>query len=137
MKKMDSGRTIGGRFTGVVVMALFALMCAQAEAAARPNHLQVSRSKTLRYDVTALANPAATQKLYTRLRIAAKQMCELPGDEHSNGIAAAACERAAVASAVAEVNHESLTVLHRAHTQRATPVVNAWMQAPTPCKQCG
>ena len=137
MKKIDGDRAVGGRFMGVVVAALFALVCASAEAASNTSDAQFSRSKTLRYSGAALDNPAAVQKLYTRLRIAAKQMCERQGDEHSNGVAAASCERAAMATAVAEVNRDSLTALHRARTQHATPVMNAWLQTPTPCKQCG
>jgi len=133
VKKFDSGR---GHLVCAAVTALFALVCAQAQASVSVTGTPTARSKSLRFRSASLDNPAGVQELYSRLRLAAKQMCAQPGDEARNGRAATTCEHAALETAVASVDRESLTALHRARTRQA-PVVNARMQSPTPCKQCG
>ena len=75
----------------------------------------VVRSRALRYEADSLTNPAATQKLYHRIRMAARIVCHLESDNVSNGRALAACMRqATISDAVASVNSVELTALHRA-----------------------
>jgi UrcA family protein len=132
-KKMS--RAIGGRLVGVAVAAL---LFSQGSLAAQKvvDGERLLRSRTVHYVGTALDNPAEVHKLYVRLRVVAKQVCRVAGDEVSNGRAADACERAAVGRAVAIVNSQPLTALHFAHSAQA-PVVSAYRTSPTPCQQCG
>jgi UrcA family protein len=135
VKQKKMGRAIGGRWVGAAVAALvFSQGSFAAQKSADGERLL--RSLTLHYVGAALENPAEVQKLYVRLRVAAQQVCRVPGDEVGNGRAAAACERAAVGRAVTNVNSEQLTALHVARNPRI-PVVSAQRLATVPCQQCG
>jgi UrcA family protein len=137
VNKMISGRAAGGR----MVAGLFAVVLAFASfdvlATAKEGE-PVIRSRTLRYAADSLANPVAAQKLYRRIRMAAHMVCHQESDDTSNGRALAACVQQATGVAVASVNSEELTALHRARVSREERfAVSAWLTSPTPCAQCG
>jgi UrcA family protein len=124
-----NGRAAGGRLLAIVIAVALTLMNFEAAAAVR--------TQVVRYDSAVLDDPIAAQKLYTRLRLAAKRVCRKDTDNTSNGDGAAACEATAVADAVIRVNHASVTAIHRARTDLDDVRYNAWLMAPTPCAQCG
>jgi UrcA family protein len=124
-----NGRAAGGRLLAVVITVVLTLASFQADAGVR--------TQVLRYEASDLDNPVAAQRLYTRLRLAAKRLCRQETDQTSNGDGAAACEAAAVAEAVTRVNHASITAIHHARTAHDEARYNAWLTAPTPCAQCG
>jgi UrcA family protein len=124
-----NGRAAGGRLLAIVITVVVTLVNFDAVAAVR--------TQVLRYEAADLDNPVAAQNFYTRLRLAARRMCRQETDKTSNGNGAAACEAAALAEAVARVNHASITAIHHARTDRDGARYNAWLTAPTPCAQCG
>ncbi len=127
MNKMISG-------LAAVVLALASF---NATAATKIGD-SIARSRTLHFNAESLSNPAAAQKLYSRIRIAAKQVCHQEGDDVSNGRALNACVQQATSVAVDSVNSVELTALHRARVSREDRfAVSAWLTSPTPCAQCG
>ena len=132
MLKSSNGH---GAVIALVVSCVLAFGGGQAIAAVKSTADGAGLSKKLRYDADALANPVETQKLYRRLKMAARQVCRRSGEDVFSP-AANSCEIAAVAAAVADVNHASLTALHEAHRGRARETLNAWLTSPTPCAQC-
>ena len=135
MLKRENGRAFGMVAFALVISSVFALGSGAAVAAVKHGPERGSLSKVLRYDADALGNPLATQRLYRRLQLAARQVCRRPGEDMFNP-AASSCETAAVAAAVARVDHVALPALHRAHRERAGGTLNAWLMSPTPCAQC-
>ena len=119
MNKMISGRASNGRMIAGLVAAVLALASFDVSAAAKDGGT-VIRSRALRYEADSLTNPAATQKLYHRIRMTARMVCHLESDNVSNGRALAACMRQATSDAVASVNSVELTALHRAGSPAKT-----------------
>ena len=117
MNKMINGRAAGGRMIAGLVTVVLAFASFDVSAATKVGE-NVARSKTLRFDAASLSNPVATQKLYRRIRLAAKTVCYRSSDEVSNGRALAACVLQATDVAVASVDNVELTALHRARVTR-------------------
>lgn len=84
---------------------------------ARADESIAARQKTVDYADLNLALPADADALYTRLRMAAKAVCgEYEGREIRQLQLQRKCYRDTLATAVAQVNHNSVTALHRSDT---------------------
>jgi len=137
VNKLISGRAAGGRKIAGLVAAVLAFASFDALAASEVGKTIV-RTTTLRYEADSLTNPAEAQKLYRRIRMASQKVCHLESDNVSNGRAFAACVLKATDGAVASVNSDELTALHRNRVAGEDHfAVSAWLTSPTPCAQCG
>lgn len=122
---VKNDRAAGGRLIALLITAVMTLVSFDAVAGIAVNEGVVIRNKLVRYDVAAIDNPVQAMKLYSRVRLAAKQVCRRPSDESSNGREATLCEQRAVSEAVMSVNNETFTAIHRARTGVDQPVYNA------------
>src|SRR6185295_4163028 len=73
VNKMISGRASNGRMIVGLVAAVLALASFDVSAAAKDGGT-VIRSRALRYEADSLTNPAATKKLYHRIRMTARMV---------------------------------------------------------------
>lgn len=80
-----------------------------------------ANSVVVRYDDLNLANPAGIEKLYRRIRTAAKIVC---GGSESRSLQAmqlaSQCRERAIDDAVSTVNNRVLTAMHKEKTTRRT-----------------
>jgi UrcA family protein len=136
--KSEDGRAIRGRVLGVMVALAGVLASGNAFATAQRAPGQVQRSKLLRYQDSALASPDGARKMYTRLVVAARQVCKNEADGVLGSRDATRCERQAISAAVAKVDNEFVTAIHLARAVRAREraLRNAWLNSATPCAQC-
>ena len=103
--------TIRTKLLTAIYCAFGAAAFIAASSAANAGTLDV-RTKTVRYDDLDLAKPAGAQALYSRIRVAAREVCEsLPGVVWSEAAAEHACIEKAIDGAVEKVNSPGLTTL--------------------------
>ncbi|MGH8284241.1 MAG: UrcA family protein [Steroidobacteraceae bacterium] len=76
-------------------------------------------TRTVRYGDLDLSSPAGAKALYRRIQTAARGVCPARGRGVVSIERWAACYEKAVSDAVASVNHEALTALHRGTPTRA------------------
>ena len=97
---------------------------ARATTAALPNATETgSKSVNIRYYETQLATSRGAHLLYARIDRAAQEVCGDTG-EFAFMNAFAACERSAIADAVAQVDDDRLTAVYNEHFS-SYPLVEA------------
>jgi UrcA family protein len=88
---------------------------ARATTAASPNAIDTqSASVSVRYHETQLATSRGARLLYARIDRAAEEVCDDTG-EFALRASFAACERSAIADAVAQVDNTRLTAVYNEH----------------------
>lgn len=104
-------------FSRRIAWAAMGLAATVLAGTARADEFTAVRQKTVDYADLNLAVPADADTLYTRLRAAAKAVCgEHEGREIRQLLLQRKCYRDTLATAVARVNHNSITALHRSDT---------------------
>jgi UrcA family protein len=88
---------------------------ARATSAASPDAAETGpKSVTVRYHEAQLATSRGAHRLYSRIDRAAQEVCDDTG-EFVLKASFAACERSAIADAVAEVDNTHLTAVYNEH----------------------
>jgi len=105
----------GAFAAGLFLAAIGVAGTARATTAAAPSTIEAnSDSVTLRYHETQLATSRGARTLYARIDRAAQEVCDDDGD-FSLRAAFSACERSAIADAVAQVDNDRLTAVYNEH----------------------
>jgi UrcA family protein len=108
---MSKGALAAGLFLAAAGLA----STARATTAASPSPIDAnSYSVSLRYREAQLATGAGARSLYSRIDRAAQDVCDDDGD-FALRAAFAACERTAIADAVAQVDNTRLTEVYNEH----------------------
>jgi UrcA family protein len=108
---MSKGILAAGLFLSVVGVA----GTARATTAASPNAVETGpNSVSVRYRETQLATSRGAHLVYARIDRAAKEVCDDTG-EFDIRASFVACERSAIADAVAEVDNTRLTAVYNEH----------------------
>jgi len=103
--------TIRTTLRAAALSAFGALVFIAASTAADAGTLDV-RTQTVRYDDLDLSKPAGAQALYSRIRIAAREVCQsLPGVVWSETVTERTCIEQAIDGAVIKLNSPGLTTL--------------------------
>jgi UrcA family protein len=103
--------SVGGVATGAAAVALLAFHAPTAHAVA--DQYQVSRV-TVRFADLDPTSPEDTTALYSRLRSAAREVCEIDDvrADFAERVDRMTCERDAIDTAVAQIDSPSLSALH-------------------------
>jgi len=105
----------GAFAAGLFLAAVGATGAARATTTASPNTSGPdSYSVSLRFHEAQLATNRGARSLYARIDRAAHDVCDDPGD-FAIRAAFAACERTAIADAVAQVDNTRLTEVYNEH----------------------
>jgi UrcA family protein len=115
---MNSIVTMRRAALGVVLLSsgLAAVALANSDRGTASSQVQVE------YSDLDLSKPEAAEILYRRITTAARRACEEPTVGRLNHMTRyRECYQSAVAKAVANVNANTLTALHREKTQRSSP----------------
>ena len=105
----------GALTAGLFLAAVGAASTARATTATPPNAVEAnSYSVSLRYHEAQLATSAGARSLYSRINRAAQDVCDDTAD-FALRAAFAACERTAIADAVAQVDNDRLTAVYNEH----------------------
>ena len=100
---------------GLLLAAVGVAGTARATSAASPNAIETdSQSVSVRYHDTQLATTRGAHTLYARIDRAAQEVCDDTG-EYELRASFAACERSAIADAVAQVDNRRLTAVYNEH----------------------
>jgi UrcA family protein len=114
----------GALAAGLFLAAIGVAGTARATTAASPNAIETkSDSVSIRYHEAQLATSRGAHLLYARIDRAAQEVCDDTG-EFALRASFAACERSAIADAVAEVDNTRLTAVYNEHFPRY-PLVEA------------
>jgi UrcA family protein len=112
------------RAAGLFLAAVGVAGTARATTAASPNAIAAETdSVSVRYHASQLATSRGAHLLYARIDRAAQEVCDDTG-EFAFMHASAACERSAIADAVAQVDDDRLTAVYNEHFPRY-PLVEA------------
>jgi len=100
---------------GLLLAAVGVAGTARATSAASLNAIETdSQSVSVRYHDTQLATTRGAHTLYARIDRAAQEVCDDTG-EYELRASFAACERSAIADAVAQVDNRRLTAVYNEH----------------------
>ena len=104
-----------GLAAGLLLAAAGLAGTARATTAASPNAVETdSKSVSVRYHETQLASSRGAHTLYARIGRAAQEVCDDTG-EFDLRASFAACERSAIADAVAQIDNTRLTAVYNEH----------------------
>ena len=108
-----SSRIQSKSITSILAASLVAVGWAVTGGSAHAGEAGEALTKTVNYGDLNLDTEAGARVLYARLRVAAKEVCSpLAGRALSLQARWQACYDHAIASAVADVNHSTVTALH-------------------------
>src|SRR5262245_34685529 len=101
------------RLLAAVIAASLSLFAAAGNAS------DAVPQRTVRFQDLDLARPGDAQRLYTRLRAAAKAVCDeqIEGRDARSATRRGECIRQSLEGAVAEVNAPALTALHASNVE--------------------
>jgi|SRR3954470_16682902 UrcA family protein len=104
-----------GALAAALFLAVAAAGTAHATTAASPNDVATnSKSVSVRYREIQLATTRGAQTLYSRIDRATQEVCDDTG-EFALRASFAACERNAIAEAVAQIDNTRLTAVYNDH----------------------
>lgn len=105
----------GALAAGLFLAAIGVAGTARATTAASPNATDTnSNSVNIRFHAAQLATSRGAHTLYARIDRAAQEVCDDTGD-FALRAAFIACERSAIADAVAQVDNDRLTAVYNEH----------------------
>ncbi len=112
-----NGKTFHGASmaVGLALVTVFAGLARNAQAAQPAQPEGTIASQKVYYSDLKLDSPAGIERLYGRIKAAARNVCDLSVtdlEQVEQRVAWQACFKSAVTAAVARVNDERLTAMH-------------------------